>query len=187
MKKKIVLAAMLLLLCLPMMAASGECGASGAGEGNRKEAVSHRERTFDRASSLYPDPQNENFPLREALVEFTERQDLINHPWYIYLLGNNGNHVGYYVAKTVPINACNFLSSSEHVRTSEYGNLVLTAPSLDGIFYGGGGAGGACDSWFFFDYTTDALVQIRGLNWFTADQPLAVESEPISVSAGSQP
>ena len=90
--------------------------------------------------------------------------------------------VGYYVAKTVPINACNFLSSTEVVDSTSNGKVVLTAPSLDGIYYGGAGASSGCDAWFFFDSATDALIQIRGVNFFTADQPLRLEAKPITVA-----
>lgn len=95
--------------------------------------------------------------------------------------------VGYCVGQTVPINACNFLSSTERVEffKDSWGDgktfLKLTAPSLDGIFYGGGGTSSGCDSWFWFDAATDALIQIRGINWYAVDQPLRIEAEPITV------
>lgn len=158
------------------------CTTEQGGE-NREEAVANREQVFDRATSLYPDPRPENFPARQALIEFTARQDLLNHPWFVYILGNNGNVIGYYVAQTRPINSCNFLSSTEKVRDDDDGNVVLTAPSLDGIFYGGGGASAGCDAWFFFDSATDAMIEIRGVNFFTSDQPLLLEAEAITVDA----
>jgi hypothetical protein len=149
---------------------------------NRTKAVDARWNTYEQAKALYPDPKTENFPLRQALVKMTQRQDMINHPWYIYTLGDNGNVIGYYVAQTVPINACDFLSSTDDVYNSDQGVLSLTAPSLDGIFYGGSGSSSGCDAWFFFDYATDAQIQIRGVNFFTADQPLMINAEAIKVS-----
>lgn len=143
----------------------------------RRAAIHQRADAFGQATKIAPTPTPKNFPLRKALVEFTERQDLINHPWYVYILAETGNAIGYYVAKTVPINACDFLSATEEVRDG----VKLTSPSLDGIFYGGGGASSGCDSWFFFDSATNALVQIRGVNWYAADQPLRIEAEPIKV------
>lgn len=117
--------------------------------------------------------------MRGALVKMTERQDLENHPWYVYILGMNGNVIGYYVSQTVPINACNFLSSSEDIYRHDSSILTTSAPSLDGMFYGSA----ACDAWFFFDYTTDALIQIRGINFYSSDQPLILDAEPIDVQA----
>ena len=139
-------------------------------ENLREKSVDTRIDTMDRAQKQYPLPLTANFPIREALVKYTSRQDLINHPWYVYVMGDNGNIIGYYVAKTTPINECNFLSTT-----------VNDLPSLDGIYYGGGGSQGACDGRFFFDYTTDAMIMIRGLNYFVSDIPLLVDAEPIRV------
>jgi hypothetical protein len=169
---------LLCALCVFLVA----CDEEGQGNESREKAISSRNNTFESAEKSVPIPRTVNFPLRRALAKMTERQDLINHPWYVYILGDNGNVIGYYVSQTVPVNACAFLSSTEDVRDDdEGGNLVLTAPSLDGIFYGGAGAASGCDAWFFFDYATDALIQIRGVNFFSADQPLILTAEPIRV------
>ncbi len=140
-------------------------------EDNRESAIKDRNDNFNRAQALYPPPDQENFPLRKDLVEFTQRQDLINHPWYVYVFPPLGNApIGYYVARSVPQNVCNFLSSTQDVDIDE--NLVIQAPSLDGIFYGGSGAANGCDAVFFFDYGSNALIQIGKLGYFTADAPL---------------
>jgi len=152
----------------------------GVEDNARERSVKQRNEVFSQAENLYPNPAPQNFPSRAALVEFTLRQDMINHPWYVYILGDNGNTLGYYVAKTRPINSCNFLSSTEAVDYNN--NLVLTAPSLDGIYYGGSGASAGCDTWFFFDQSSNALIEIRGVKFFTADQPLKLNAEPILVA-----
>lgn len=54
---------------------------------NRKQAVENRNNAFNRAKSLYPDPHNVNFPNRKYLIEWNNREDLIHHPWYVYILG----------------------------------------------------------------------------------------------------
>ena len=159
------------------------CDGSETGKNSRERSIETREEVFERADKAIPLPRPSNFPLRKALVKFTEREDLENHPWYVYILGQNGNTIGYYVAQHAPVNSCNFLSSTEKLyHDSSGGNVLLTAPSLDGIFYGGGGGAAACDEWFFFDSTTDALIKIRGVHFYVADQPLRLEAAPISVA-----
>ena len=148
----------------------------------REQAIEARSDTFARAEALHPVPGNNNFPQRESLVKFSERTDLANHPWYIYILGQNGNVIGYYVATSRAVNSCAFLSSTEDVFGSSHGNLKLTAPSLDGIYYGGSGASAGCDSWFIFDAATDAMIEFRGVDWFESDQPLLLDAEPITVA-----
>lgn len=152
-----------------------------AGEKSRTTGIELRDENFARAERAVPIRPSVNFPLREALEEFNWRLDQVNHPWYTYILGDQGNIIGYYVSTTRPVNSCTFLSSTEDVRDDNDGNLVLTAPSLDGIFYGGSGASAGCDAWFFFDQSTGALVEIRGVKFFTSDQPLQVEAEAILV------
>lgn len=175
----------LILLLIVLLVAASACVEEGDDtlQKQRTRSIHARAKTFERAEASAPIPTVENFPLRKALVEFTRRQDAVNHPWYVYILAETGNAIGYYVARTVPVNACNFLSSTEEVRDSGDGSgIILTAPSLDGIYYGGSGASSGCDSWFFFDSATNALVQIRGVNWYAADQPLRIDAEPIKVA-----
>lgn len=161
------------------------CGSGGDKRLNeqRKESVSLRAATFARAEAAIPLPTTTNFPLRRVVAEMTKRDDLLNHPWYVYILGLNGNVIGYYVAKTDPVNACNFLSSTEdlHHDGDKGGFAITTAPSLDGIYYGGAGSASACDAWVFLDAATNALVKIRGLPFYVADQPLRIAAKPITV------
>lgn len=180
--KQILIVAAIGCFAVMSMAADDCSDTPKTAEEQRRSAVDQRTGNFSRAEAIAPAPNSTNFPLRKALVEFTKRQDLLNHPWYVYILGDNGNVIGYYVAQTKPVNSCNFLSSTEDVDWNEgAGGVVLTAPSLDGIFYGGSGGAASCDAWFFFDTTTDALVEIRGVKFFTADQPLRLDAKPIEV------
>lgn len=160
---------------------AGSCSSSG-GQQARQTAVAQRNNTFSKASSVVPVPQLTNFPGRKALADYTSRQDLIDHPWYVYILGDQGNTIGYYVAKTYPLSTCDFLSSTQDVQNSSNGNLVLDAPSLDGIFYGGSGSSAQC-GFFMFDAATNALIVLSpGVHFYTADQPLALNAQPIKVS-----
>jgi hypothetical protein len=164
-----------------LLATACSTGTNSQLQSQRKAAVKQRSQTFQKALDAVPTPKVDTFPLRQTLAEMTKREALLNHPWYVYLLGLNGNAVAYYVAKTVPINACDFLSSTEVVDSSDNGKVVLTAPSLDGIYYGGAGTSSGCDAWVFLDQATNALIQIRGVNFYTADKPLRVDAKPIRV------
>lgn len=180
-RKFLILLGVMFLASFSIIGADCEEGNKTLQE-QRADSINTRAESFSRAENQHPVPRNENFPIRDALVEFTIRQDLVNHPWYTYIFGDNGNVIGYYVTKTGPINSCNFLSSTEEVRDGgKSSDIILTAPSIDGIYYGGGGSQGSCDKWFFFDYTTNAMIEIRGLNFFTSDRPLLINAEPIRV------
>lgn len=164
-------------------------GESDAGIQNRQTSVQQRQENFARAVAKYPQPQQENFPLREALVKFTERQDLLNHPWYIYVANEcfqcpNGLAYQYYIGQTYPISTCNFLGSTEEVQSIEIPDdnqypfaFKFQAPSLDGIFYGSGQTSGGCD-YFFFDVQDDGMVVLHhDWTWFIKDRPLLLDAK----------
>ncbi len=136
---------------------------------------------FARAEAQYPLPQPNNFLARKMLVKYTNRQDIPDHPFYIYVLSDVGTIIGYYVSQAAPVNVNAFLSSTEDVSMGN-GRVVLQAPSLDGIYYGGAGASGG-NNWFFFDAQTDALIILYDVKLFVADQPLKVDAKPILVQS----
>lgn len=159
-------------------------GCTTESEDQRRESINARAESFARAESLYPVPQSQNFPLRKALVEYTERQDRLDQEYYIYVMGDNGNFIGYYVSKTQPISTNAFLSSTEDL---VYGNsnVVMTAPSLDGIYYGGSGASQS-DGWIIFDYQTDAMIIVYNLKLFVSDQPLKLDVKAIEIDTSKK-
>src|SRR6185295_3300690 len=125
------------------------------------QASQSRADAYAKAAALYPAPQMRNFPLRKALVDLTAAQDEVNHPWYIYLQAQQtGQVIAYYVAKTAPQSECNTLSDTEAVTPdpNSYNDgqhsLILTAPTLNGVYAGGAGATGSCTTYFFQDETT---------------------------------
>ncbi len=180
MLKKIALVILAITLLVTTVLVSG-CSEGTSSEKQRENSIVTRAQMFEKAEALYPVPQTNNFPAREMLVKYTERQDLVNHPYYVYVLADTGNIIGYYVAQSYPVSINAFLSSTEDVYLPGNGtSLTLTAPSLDGIYYGGSGASSG-DGWFFFDAETDALIVLYGVKLFVADQPLRIEAKPITV------
>jgi hypothetical protein len=166
--------------CLSPLILMGASGCDGSEDDESRRAdTAQREENFERAESVHPIPADllSNFPMREALIKMTLRQDEINHPWYIYLYALDGTPMGYYVGETYPQNMCNFLSSSEKlIDIPDDGDsapdFIVQAPSLDGVFYGGSGASGACNTLFFFDLQTDAMYTFNTPIWQASDKPI---------------
>lgn len=181
--RRMILIAATLLIATVFFAA---CGEQSDSQKQRNNSVKARTDTFARAEAKHPIPRTENFPLRKTLVEMTKREDLLNHPWYVYVMADTGNVIGYYVAKSAPINACNFLSSTEELADGtlpggdvDYeANFVMKAPSLDGVFYGDA----VCNVFVFEDYTTNAIIKLGDIKFFVADKPLNLDAEAIKVS-----
>lgn len=143
----------------------------------RVKSINTRAEMFARAEARIPIPRTENFPLREVLAEYTRRQDLLNHPWYTYIMSDTGAVTHYFVSTAVPVNSCAFLSSTE----DREGSVVMIAPSLDGIYYGGAGAAAACNGWIFIDAATGAMGLVFGAKILTFDAPLILETEPLLI------
>jgi hypothetical protein len=153
------------------------CGTKTTSEKQREQAVNQRADTFGRALGQVPTPNVTNFPRRKTLADAVVRQSLPNHPWYVYVLGQNGNIVNYFVAKSVPTNDCDYLSSTDNIQQVRGDNWDLPAPSLEGIYQSQTG----CNTLTFFDLATDAEIQVSGLQTFVTDRPLKVDAEAVKV------
>lgn len=146
-----------------------------------KQQEGQRDSAMDRAHSSVQIPTTQNFLTRETVAEFMRRTDEPDKTFYIYVLADTGQIIGYYVSRGRPVNICTFLSPPDKVERKPGGGYVKrAAPGMDGVYYGAG----ACGSDYFFDAETDTMVELHGLKMFVADQPLELDAEPIRVSSG---
>lgn len=173
---KISLVGLLILIALITVFLSA-CDESQVSQ--RRKSIELRAQMFERAEAKVPVPYTENFPMRELLVEYTRRGDMLNHPWYTYIISDTGAITAYFVSTTLPVSTSAFLSSTE----DQFGDNVLTAPSLDGIYYGGGGSTTSNSGWIFIDAATGAMGVIYGCNIITFDAPLMLQQEPMLIQA----
>lgn len=132
---------------------------------------------MDKANASVPIPDVNNFIARQSVREYMQRMDDPSKTFYIYVMGDNGNTIGYYVAKSQPMNICSFMSPTDKVEDRHGTDVVRDAPALDGVYYGSGG----CNVDYWFDAETDALIQLNGMNYVISDQPLNIDADPISV------
>lgn len=146
---------------------------------SRDQNMRAQQSLMAQATAAVPVPRVSNFLAREAVAKQVRRLDEKGKLFYVYILGQNGQQVGYYVSNTRPVSTCALLTPAQEIDRSQYGTAVLGTPSLGGVY----GFGGGCNSHFFFDAATDAYVEISGLAFFVADQPLSVDAEPIKVSS----
>lgn len=170
---------LLSLLAASSLALAG-CVESGE-QGHQAKNVAAQQTAMERATAAVPVPPTNNFVARQQLAEYMRRMDDPSKVWFVYLLGNNGNIIGYHVG-SYPQSVCTFMTPPEQVEWRQYNSYtsaVTTAPALDGIYYKGGG----CDTSFMFDDATNAMIFIGGLKFLAYDAPLNVDAKPISVRA----
>lgn len=139
-----------------------------------------RDRIQDRAHQAVRVPEISNFLVRETVAEYMRRMDEPNKLFYVYVLADTGQILGYYIARGAPVNICTFLTPPDRFhRESGPAYAMRKAPAADGVFYGDS----ACNTEYFFDAETDSLIQIQGLKLFISEQPLELDAEPIRVKS----
>jgi hypothetical protein len=182
MKKKAVVIAIICIVAIVLLGApSTGCGTENATlNEQRQESVNVRTESMAKAEAKYPTPTNVNFPIRNVLKEYTERQDLVNHPWYTYVFSDTGAITHYFVSTTLPVSTNAFLGATSTIVHTEDSSvpLVMDAPSLEGIYYGGSGSSSNQNGWIFIDANTGALGVIYNCKIMTFDAPLLLETEP---------
>lgn len=90
---------------------------------------------------------------------------------YVYLLAANGQMIGYYVFKGLPVSYCAALTPTYDLYKSDNGNLVLPAPGVDGVYY----SGGQCNAYYGKDATTDSYIEYtvgEGISALVYERPL---------------
>tara|TARA_B100000929_G_scaffold290599_1_gene284871 strand:+ start:32489 stop:33004 length:516 start_codon:yes stop_codon:yes gene_type:complete len=149
------------------------------GQSTSQKQEQTRTEVLNRADAAVPTPVISNFIARKTVAEYMRRMDQPNKLFYIYIVADTGNIIGYYVSRGKPVSSCLNMTPPDRGDYYRNGGVInRVAPSLNGLYNAGGGA---CNSTYFFDAETDALVEISGLNLFTADQPLNLDAEPITV------
>lgn len=147
------------------------------GSSSRNDQTSKREDNQQRAIRAVPIPKVSNYLARAAVAKQTARMDETGKLFYVYLMAQNGNQIGYYVSNTRPVSVCAMLTPVDDIsRDSQSGTAVTKAPGLGGTY-----GGGNCDSSFMFDAETDAYLEFPTALALISDQPLSIRSEPIRV------
>lgn len=114
------------------------------------------------------------FPAREDInwyLRETERRGT----WFIYALAMTGQPVFYIVSDMKPRNICISISSPDRIHGDSWGNVRMSAPALDGVYYGGAG----CDSYYMRDAATGGYIELSGRTFtlVTSRAPLFLETD----------
>lgn len=181
----VITAAALAFLCVVIIATLNGCqDEQTAADVARERNIAAQNDVISRATAAVPVPHVDNFLARQNLAEYLRRMDDPNKVWYIYELAFTGSPIGYYVSSSYPQSICTFMTPPQQVlqpSSNSYGNtaVVVTAPALDGIYYGAAG----CDLVFFFDLNSGAMVFTSINRVRASDQPLDIEVPQITMRA----
>lgn len=135
-----------------------------------------QEKVTQTAFDAVPVPQIEHFLNREAVAEYVKRMNDPSKTFYVYLI-SYGKILGYYVTSTHPVSVCMLMTPAKRevgVRGSGP-NPLGPAPTLDGLF---GGGGAMCDHYYAMTADTGTLVE-WSVDMIVQDQPLGLEADQL--------
>lgn len=164
---------LLALIALPLVLTA--CGA-GVGSGQQKESVVQQD-NYNRLVAEEPAHTMQVSPTRKTINFWIDTwghdPDKLS---YVYMQAANGQLIGYYVFKGLPVNYCVSLTPNyKFVDPPGDGSNTLyqvPAPSIDGVYYSGGG----CQTFYGRDATTNQYIEYTvgsGINVLIYEKPLA--------------
>ena len=116
-------------------------------------------------------------------TKFTAREDINwylrategRHTWYTYALAMDGRPLFYVVSDMKPRNICVSITQPDRRIANSNGAVVMSAPALDGVYYGGAG----CDAYYMRDATTGGFIELSGRSFtlISARTPLFLETD----------
>ena len=139
-----------------------------ADEKNRNEA-------YDKVMERQPGKTLEYSPTRETINFWVDTWNEEGKLSYVYLQNTDGDVIGYYVLKGLPVSYCAQISPPDRldVRHSggSDGTVVRKAPANDGAYYGDGN----CNTFYGQDATSGSYIEYTaglGINVLLFDSPM---------------
>lgn len=161
-------------LILAALALFGLSACTEAANGQQRERQSQQS-NYEALTSEQPAKSMAYSPTRETINFWIDTWDEPNKLSYVYLQGANGELLGYYVFRGLPVSYCASLTPTyrwEDIPGDGSGtDAQVPAPSMDGVYY----SGGACDTYYGIDATTDSYIEYTaglGINVLLYEQPL---------------
>lgn len=163
-----------LLIALAGLVALTLMGANCRAQGDLEVAREVQQDVMKRAIAAVPPYHPQAFPAREDInwyLRETESRDT----WYVYALNRDGQPIFYVVSDMKPRNICIHITAPER-RIRGY-EVTVTAPALDGVYYGGAG----CDAYYLRDAATGNFIELAGQTFtlLASKTPLSIETDPL--------
>lgn len=146
-------------------------------QSSQRQETERRQATYDDLVARQPAHSMEYSPTRDQINFWidtwgTEEGKLS----YVYLLASNGQMIGYYVFRGLPVSYCAALTPTyEHYGWSDSNTGVtgypVPAPGVDGVYY----SGGQCSAYYGQDASTGSYLEYtvgQGISALIYEQPL---------------
>ena len=161
-------------LAAGLLLTAGSCEDTSQTSVGKESAA--RDGSYDSLVAAQPAHSMTYSPTRETINFWIDTWNQPGKLSYVYLQSGEGNLVGYYVLKGLPVSYCAGLTPPDRkvsidLGSNGYGDALTAAPSVDGVFY----SGAQCNSFFGEDATTGAYIEYtvgQSQNVLLYDAPL---------------
>lgn len=143
-------------------------------ESRTSEERERQNENYEQLNDAQPAGSMSYSPTREAINFWMDTWDEEGKLSYVYLLSGDGEYIGYYIFKGLPVSYCAMLTPpyTWDKRDEHTDWMLVDAPSMDGVYYTGAGE---CDTYYGIDASTGSYVEYTagmGINVLLYDQPL---------------
>lgn len=147
---------------------------AGACDDSSQDLETQRQQSsYDRLTAGQPAKSMQYSPTRETINFWIDTWDKPGKLAFVYLQASNGQLVGYYIFKGLPVSYCASLTPNFRIHGGNSA-VVTPAPAMDGVYYGSGG-GTLCSTYYGRDATTDSYMEYTvgtGISALIYEQPL---------------
>lgn len=160
-------------ICSVVLLTAESCGGSGSG-GSGQASESHSQQSnYNRLVAAQPSHTMSFSPTRETINFWIDTWGKPGKLAYVYLQGADGNLLGYYIFKGLPVSYCASQTPTYRILQDDHddGQMSVPAPSIDGVYY----SGGQCTSYYGRDASNNAYIEYTaglGINVLLYDRPL---------------
>ena len=172
-------------LSLPCLAAVLLAGCANLGSTDDLDVAKEtQQKVMAAATGAVPPYEPSAFPARVDINRYLKETELAGE-WYTYALNWQGEPIFYVVSDSKPRNICVSITAPDRKVKGSQGNVVMSAPALDGVYYGGAD----CNSWYLWDATTGTFIELsgQGFSLLSTRAPLLLETDPVQLEWDAPP
>lgn len=143
----------------------------------QKNEAKIRQSSYEKLAAGQPARAMSYSPTRDTINFWIETWDKPGKLSYVYLQASNGQLIGYYVFKGLPVSYCAALTPTYEFididgdGLDKYAGPQVKAPSVDGVYY----SGGQCNAYYGKDATSNSYIEYTvgtGISALVYERPL---------------
>lgn len=126
---------------------------------------------YSRLAASQPAHTMNYSPSRDTINFWIDTWGQPNKLSYVYLLASNGQLIGYYVFKGLPVSYCAALTPTYDIVRNDNGTFQVPAAGVDGVYY----SGGQCSAYYGKDASTNSYIEYtigQGISALIYERPL---------------